>query len=52
MADADEATNELIARLLAGDNDQLEYDVYGDGEVSDDSDYGQPTKRRPKRGDD
>jgi hypothetical protein len=48
-------SNELIAQLLAADYDQqgytASYDDYGDGEASDDLDYGEKPKKRQKRGD-
>lgn len=54
MADNDDATNELIARILAADNEQQgyggSYDDFGDGEASDDSDFGRPRKKKAKRG--
>ena len=54
MADADDATNELIARILAGDAEQDAYaasfDEIGNGDCSDDSDFGQPTRKRAKTG--
>ena len=52
MADADEATNALIARLLAGDAEQDHYndhlDGIGDGECSNDSDFEEPAAKRPR----
>ena len=54
MADNDDATNELIARILAADNEQQgfvpSYDDYGDGEASDDSDFGHPRKKKGRKG--
>lgn len=50
MSEADEATNELIARLIAGETDQYGYEEIGTGDQSDDSDYGQPKKKRNKKG--
>lgn len=54
MAEVDEATNELIARILAGDAEQNAYNSYddlvGDGECSDDSDFGQPSRKRGRTG--
>lgn len=54
MADNDDATNELIARILAADNDQQgygpSYDDFGDGEASDDSDFGHPRRKKGRKG--
>lgn len=51
MAEADDATNELIARILAADNDQgYGFDEVGAGDASDDSDYGGPARKKSKRG--
>lgn len=53
-AENDDATNELIARILAADNEQQGYeatfDDYGDGEASDDSDFGRPRRKKPRGG--
>lgn len=54
MADNEDATNELIARILAADDEQqgygASYEEFGDGEASDDSDFGCPRTKRTKRG--
>lgn len=54
MTDNDDATNELIARILAADNEQhayeASYDDFGDGEASDDSDFGHPRKKKARKG--
>ena len=48
--ETDEATNELIARILAADNDQFGYEDFGNADLSDDSDYGGQKKKKAKRG--
>lgn len=45
----DEATNALIASMLAEDNHYTEYDTYNMGLESDDDDWG-GSKKKPKKG--
>ena len=45
----DEATNALIASMLAEDNHYTEYDAYNMGPDSEDDDWG-GSKRKPKKG--
>lgn len=45
----DEATNALIASMLAEDNHYTEYDAYNMAPDSEDDDWG-GSKRKPKKG--
>ena len=45
----DDATNALIASMLAEDNHYTEYDAYNIGPDSEDDDWGGP-KRKAKKG--
>lgn len=45
----DEATNALIASMLAEDNHYTEYDAYNVGPDSEDDDWG-GSKKKPKKG--